>query len=137
MFQEWDVISAPQNSTNGNAPDRSVYKRSFYRSTEHWEEGRRGELMNLFQESKSLNEKKCLTRCLHVHYSKPYSCTYRILRSEKSLKITKLMRHNCHLQASTNPRGLIPAVLSRFLLNAKPVIHSLQKLVKLLWMTVE
>lgn len=56
----------------------------------------------------------------------------KILRSEKSLKIIKLMRHDCHLQASTNPRGLIPAVLSQFLLNAQPVIHSQLKLVKLL-----
>lgn len=42
------------------------------------------------------------------------------------------MRHNCHLQASTNPRGLIPAVLNQFLLNAQPDIHSQLKLVKLL-----
>lgn len=61
----------------------------------------------------------------------------RIVRSEKCLKITKLMRHNCHLQASTNPSGLIPAVLSQFLLNAQPVIHSQLKLVKLLWMMTE
>ena len=47
------------------------------------------------------------------------------------------MRHNCLLQAFTNPTGLIPVVLSQFLLNAQPVTHSQMKLVKLLWIKIE
>lgn len=70
-FQECRVISTSYNSTNKNFAHTSVYSNSLYRSTENWKESKRGESMNQFQESKSLNKKKSIFRSLQFTIQKP------------------------------------------------------------------
>lgn len=70
MFQECDAITASHNSPNKNSTGTG-YSNSLYRSTENWKEEKRVEPMNQFQEPKSLNKKKSISRSLQFTIQKP------------------------------------------------------------------